>query len=180
MTWSPADLTWSHTSQIHQTAEKSKLPFRKIKNHIFRFESFESEKFGLRGRNGKAKSCPISNLKSIVGPASKLHLTILVIKREPSDVNWTGGFENTSIIRFYCLEVFRIKKCYREGCRCTGQHWSPPRWSGKSSRKIRWHWNNKWETGKHISCQASTVLQYLANTVLQDCRTFSYCRTWNM
>ena len=32
-------------------------------------------------------------LKSIVGPASKLHITILVIEREPSDVNLTCGFE---------------------------------------------------------------------------------------
>ena len=32
-------------------------------------------------------------LKSIVGPASKLHITILVIEGEPSDVNLTGGFE---------------------------------------------------------------------------------------
>ena len=34
-----------------------------------------------------------SYLKSIVGPASKLHITILIIEREPSDVNLTGGFE---------------------------------------------------------------------------------------
>ena len=32
-------------------------------------------------------------LKSIVGPASKLHITILVIEGEPSDINLTGGFE---------------------------------------------------------------------------------------
>ena len=53
-----------------------------------------------------------SNLKSIIGPAPKLHLTVLVVKWEPSDVNWTGGFENTWIIRFYSLEVLRIKKCF--------------------------------------------------------------------
>ena len=32
-------------------------------------------------------------LKSVVGPASKLHITILVIEGEPSNVNLTGGFE---------------------------------------------------------------------------------------
>ena len=37
--------------------------------------------------------CLIVYLKSIVGPASKLHITILIIEREPSDVNLTGGFE---------------------------------------------------------------------------------------
>ena len=32
-------------------------------------------------------------LESIVGPASKLHITILVIEGEPSNVNLTSGFE---------------------------------------------------------------------------------------
>ena len=31
-----------------------------------------------------------SHFKSIVSPAAKLHLTILIIKREPSDIYWTG------------------------------------------------------------------------------------------
>ena len=35
----------------------------------------------------------IHYLESIVGPASKLHITILVIEGEPSNVNLTGGFE---------------------------------------------------------------------------------------
>ena len=34
-------------------------------------------------------------LKSIICPASKLHITVLVIKREPCDVNLTRGLENT-------------------------------------------------------------------------------------
>ena len=34
-------------------------------------------------------------LESIICPASKLHITVLVIKREPCDVNLTRGLENT-------------------------------------------------------------------------------------
>ena len=33
--------------------------------------------------------------ESIICPASKLHITVLVIKREPCDVNLTRGLENT-------------------------------------------------------------------------------------
>ena len=33
-------------------------------------------------------------LESVVGPAPKLHLTVLVIEREPGDVNFTGGHED--------------------------------------------------------------------------------------
>ena len=33
------------------------------------------------------------NLKSIIGPAPKLHLTVLVVKREPGNVDGTAGFE---------------------------------------------------------------------------------------
>ena len=33
----------------------------------------------------------VSYLESIIGPASKLHVAVLVIKREPSDVNGTRG-----------------------------------------------------------------------------------------
>ena len=36
-----------------------------------------------------------THLEAIVGPASKLHITVLVIKREPRDVDLTRGFENT-------------------------------------------------------------------------------------
>ena len=32
-------------------------------------------------------------LKSIVGPASELHITILIIEGEPGNVNLTSGFE---------------------------------------------------------------------------------------
>ena len=35
-----------------------------------------------------------SDLKAIICPATKLHLTVLIIKREPSDVNRAGGFED--------------------------------------------------------------------------------------
>lgn len=34
-------------------------------------------------------------LKTIVGPTTKLHKAILVIKREPCDVDFTRTFENT-------------------------------------------------------------------------------------
>ena len=34
-------------------------------------------------------------LKSIVGPASELHITILIIEWEPSNVNLTSRFENS-------------------------------------------------------------------------------------
>ena len=33
-------------------------------------------------------------LEPIVCPTSKLHLTVLVIKREPGNVNRTGGFKD--------------------------------------------------------------------------------------
>ena len=36
-----------------------------------------------------------TNLESIVGPAPKLHLTVLVIKRKPGYVNGTGRHEDT-------------------------------------------------------------------------------------
>ena len=39
--------------------------------------------------------CSATNLKSVVGPAAKLHLTVLVVKREPSDVNWTGRHKDS-------------------------------------------------------------------------------------
>jgi hypothetical protein len=32
-------------------------------------------------------------LKAIVGPTTKLHVTVLVVEREPGDINFTGGFE---------------------------------------------------------------------------------------
>ena len=35
----------------------------------------------------------IHYLESIICPASKLHITILVVEGEPSDINLTGGFE---------------------------------------------------------------------------------------
>ena len=35
-----------------------------------------------------------THIKPIVCPAAKLHLAVLVIKREPSDVNLTGGLED--------------------------------------------------------------------------------------
>ena len=35
----------------------------------------------------------MSHLKTIVGPASKLHLAVLVVKREPRDVNQAGGLK---------------------------------------------------------------------------------------
>ena len=105
------------------------------------------------------KSCPISNLKSIVGPASKLHLTVLVVKREPSDVNWTGGFENTFIIRFYSLEVFHIKKCFTGrdvgALPSTGHHHvglvsRVERFAGAETTNI-----------SVVTCQATTVLYRL-------------------
>ena len=39
--------------------------------------------------------CLIVYLKSIVGPASELHITILIIEWEPSNVNLTSRFENS-------------------------------------------------------------------------------------
>ena len=42
----------------------------------------------------KAKLNKKCNLKTIVGPATKLHLTGLIIKREPGDINGTGGLEH--------------------------------------------------------------------------------------
>lgn len=36
-----------------------------------------------------------SYVESVVSPASKLERTILVIEWEPSDVNLTGGFEDS-------------------------------------------------------------------------------------
>ena len=36
----------------------------------------------------------LSYLKPIVSPAPKLHLTVLVVKREPSDVDWTRRLED--------------------------------------------------------------------------------------
>lgn len=36
----------------------------------------------------------LNYLESIVGPTSKLHLTVLIIKGEPSDVNFTSGHED--------------------------------------------------------------------------------------
>ena len=35
-----------------------------------------------------------SNLKSIIGPAPKLHLTALVVEGEPGDVDLAGGLEH--------------------------------------------------------------------------------------
>ena len=35
-----------------------------------------------------------SYLKSIISPASKLHITVLIIKREPGDVYLAGGLED--------------------------------------------------------------------------------------
>ena len=34
------------------------------------------------------------HLKTIVCPASKFHLAVLVVKREPRDVNKAGGLKN--------------------------------------------------------------------------------------
>ena len=36
----------------------------------------------------------MTNLESIVCPAAELHITILVIKWEPSDINWAGRHED--------------------------------------------------------------------------------------
>ena len=36
----------------------------------------------------------ISDLEAVVSPASKLHVTVLVIEGEPSDVNGTWGHED--------------------------------------------------------------------------------------
>ena len=35
-----------------------------------------------------------THLEAVVGPAPKLHLAVLVIKREPGDVNLTRGLED--------------------------------------------------------------------------------------
>ena len=35
-----------------------------------------------------------SYIKSIIGPAPKLHFAILIIKRKPSDINLTARLEN--------------------------------------------------------------------------------------
>ena len=37
----------------------------------------------------------LSYLKSIVGPTTKFHITFLIVKWEPSDVDFTGAFEYT-------------------------------------------------------------------------------------
>ena len=34
------------------------------------------------------------HLKAVIRPTSELHLAVLVIKREPSDVDGTGGHED--------------------------------------------------------------------------------------
>ena len=36
----------------------------------------------------------VTHLEAIVGPAPELHLAVLVIKREPGDVNLTRGLED--------------------------------------------------------------------------------------
>ena len=37
----------------------------------------------------------ITHFKSIVSPAAKLHLTVLIVKWEPRDVDWTRGHEDS-------------------------------------------------------------------------------------
>ena len=43
---------------------------------------------------GKKLNFARSNLESVVCPGSKLHVAVLVIKREPGDVYGTGGHED--------------------------------------------------------------------------------------
>ena len=80
------------------------------------------------------------DLKSIVSPAAKFHLAILIIKGEPSDVHGTGRHKDP-----WREERFRPSLSYQflpdlVGCRCRYHRWSPPRWSGRWSRKLHWHW----------------------------------------
>ena len=48
----------------------------------------------------------MSHLKTIVRPASELHLAVLVVKREPRDVDQTGGLK-------------KIKSCHKMSQRGT-------------------------------------------------------------
>ena len=82
----------------------------------------------------------LMDLKSIVSPAAKFHLAILIIKGEPSDVHGTGRHKDP-----WGEERFRPSLSYQflpdlVGCRCRYHRWSPPRWSGRWSRKLHWHW----------------------------------------
>ena len=36
----------------------------------------------------------ITHFKSIVSPAAKLHLAVLIVKRKPCDVDWTRRHED--------------------------------------------------------------------------------------
>ena len=48
-------------------------------------------------RGIKRFSFDSSYLETIVGPAAKLHLAILIIKREPRDIHWTTRHEDACV-----------------------------------------------------------------------------------
>ena len=48
----------------------------------------------------------MSHLKTIVRPASELHLAVLVVKREPRDVDQAGGLKK---------KTSHVTKCHKEG-----------------------------------------------------------------
>ena len=55
------------------------------------------------------------HLKTIVGPASKLHLAVLVVKREPCDVNEAGGLKKVMSQDFLkVLEGIEEKKVTKD------------------------------------------------------------------
>ena len=81
------------------------------------------------------------HLKTIVGPASELHLTVLVVEREPCDVNQAGGlgrikwlyfrFSSTSNI-LWIFFIFWAPWIFQAGCMCSGLHWWRPHLSDTS------------------------------------------------